>query len=293
MRTRSVHGSWLTNDSDDGTLALCAETSDTRADVRAHQHPFALSSRDLRHVLKEIFPAKDLLKRGAKETTVLLRLPSTRQAPQPSLTILRDTEFTAQEKFVLAEWRADALMFASHDTLDLLASLPSDDELPHAIKIGADLRYWQVVARFTLELLARQRLKPTLQKDDDQSIARWQPILDDRGHLGEPSEQERLTRLVRAMPPICRATFRDEKDARRDAASPRDLLDDFFATTMDVFARWHAVFDLPPFPSHRTIAQAWLTALCDRNPIVKESFATLSAFYEQYRAWAEPVGSGH
>ncbi|MBI5030507.1 MAG: DEAD/DEAH box helicase [Chloroflexi bacterium] len=151
--------------------------------------------------------------------------------------------------------------------------------------MGADLRYWQVSAKFTLELIARQRFKPTLQKDDDRFIAHWLPLLD------EPSEQERLTRLVRAMPPICRAGFRIEKEAKRDAASARDVIDDFLETTLDAFVRFHAVFDLPPFPSHGTIGQAWLTALSDRHPVVKESAATLSAFYEQYRAWAEPMGT--
>jgi hypothetical protein len=165
-----------------------------------------------------------------------------------------------------------------------LASLPSDEESPHAIKIGADLRYWQVVAKFALELLARQRVKPTLQKDGDKFIARWQPLLD------EPSEQERWTRLIRAMPPICRAVFRDEKDAKRDAPAPRDWLDDFLATTIDTFARWHAELWLGP-KEPQGIAALWIDALTNDDGVVAESSATLAAFYEQYRAWAEPVGA--
>ncbi len=280
-----LHGSWLTNDSDDGSFAIWAETGETRADVQAHQHPFALSSRDLRHVLKELAsPINDLLKRGVKDTTVMLRLPSMRNAPQPSRSILRDAGPTTQEKIILADWRADAITFTANDTLDLLSSLPSDEELPHAIKIGADLRYWQVVARFALELIARQRLKPTLQKDDDQFVARWQPLFD------EPSEQERLTRLVRAMPPICRATFRNEKDAKSVEPSPRDLLDDFLETTIDAFARWHAELWLGP-KEPQGIAARWVDALTNDDGIINESSATLDAFYEQYRAWAEPMGS--
>ncbi|MBI4786251.1 MAG: DEAD/DEAH box helicase [Chloroflexi bacterium] len=153
--------------------------------------------------------------------------------------------------------------------------------------MGADLRYWQVVARFAFELLVRQRLKPTLQKQDDEFIARWQPLLD------EPNEQERFKRLgdYNAMPPICRAMFRSAKDAKREAQPPRELLDDFLATTIDDFARWNVAFSLPPFPTTQTVAHAWLAALCDRDPVVKESAANLAAFYEQYRAWAEPIGA--
>lgn len=287
-----LHGTWLTSSSHDGgAFALWAETSETRTDINQGDHPFAASARDLRHLLKQFAPSiGDKPGREVKETTLTLRLPSTRTAPQPSLAILRDD--AASAKLVLATWRADALTITPHDTLDLLVSLPPDEELPHTIKIGADLRYWQTVAKFALELLARQRLKPTLEKQDDQFLARWQPL------VNEPHEQERWTRLVRALPPICRALFRDEKAemprrgvASRDVPAPRDLLDDFLAVTIDAFARWHAVFDLPPFPSHPTIAQAWLSALCDRNPVVKESAANLTAFYEQYRAWAEPVGA--
>ncbi len=283
---RILHGSWLPNDSDDRAFALWAETNETRTDARARQHPFAASTRDLRAALKDSSPQiGDLLRRGAQESAITLLLPSTHNAPQPSLAILRETESAAREKIALAVWRADALTFAPQDTLDLLASLPSDDELPHALKIGADLRYWQIAAKFALELLARQRVKPTLQKDNDKFIARWQPLFD------ESSEQERLTRLVRAMPPICRALFRDEKDAKRDAPAPRELLDDFLAATIDAFAREHLDWGRYLPDASKGIAEAWLDALWNEDGIIAESSATLAAFCEQYRAWAEPVGA--
>jgi SNF2 family DNA or RNA helicase len=281
---RILHGSWLTNDSDDRAFALWAETNATRTDAHARQHPFTASTCDLRAALKDSSPQiGDFLRRGVQETAITLSLPSTRTAPQPSLAILRDEdESTARDKVALAAWRADALTIAPQDTLDLLASLPSDEELPHALKIGADLRYWQVAAKFALELLARQRLKPSLQKNGDTFIARWQPLFD------EPSEQERVTRLVRAMPPICRALFRDEKDAKRDAPAPRDLLDDFLAVAIDAFARENVDFGRVIEP--KTIAEQWLNALWNEDGVVEESSATLAAFYEQYRAWAEPIG---
>ncbi|MEW5720369.1 MAG: DEAD/DEAH box helicase, partial [Chloroflexota bacterium] len=260
---------------------------ETRADVRARQHPFAASTRDLRAALKDSSPQiGDLLRRGAQESAITLLLPSTRTAPQPSLEILRDENATSGTlRVTLAAWQVDALTIAPQDALDLLASLPSDDALPHALKIGADLRYWQIVAKFALELIARQHFKPILQKEDDKFIARWEPLFD------EPSEQERLTRLVRAMPPICRALFCDEKDAKRDAPAPRDLLADFLATTIDAFARENLDWGRYLPDARKSIAEAWLDALGTETGVVAESSATLSAFYEQYRAWAEPVGA--
>ncbi len=179
---RILHGSWLTNFADGvRVFALWAETRETRTDTRAREHPFALSAHDLHRALQDTAPSVgDVLRRGAQETALTLVLPSTRDAPQPSLAILRATEATARDKVALAAWRADALTIAPRDTLDLLASLPTDDELPHALKIGADLRYWQLAAKFALELLARQRLKPTLQKDGDRFFARGNPFSTNR-----------------------------------------------------------------------------------------------------------------
>ncbi|MBI5303750.1 MAG: DEAD/DEAH box helicase [Chloroflexi bacterium] len=155
--------------------------------------------------------------------------------------------------------------------------------------MGNDLRYWQVVAKFAFELLARQRIKPTLEKRNAQFLARWQPLVD------EPSEQERLTRLTTygALPPICRAIFRDDKHAKRDAPAPRDLLDNFLATTMDAFARANLDWGRYLPDAHKNIAEAWLDALGNETSIVEESTANLNAFYEQYRAWAEPIGTAH
>ena len=291
---RILHGSWLSSDDSerDGEFALWAEARQTRAtsethDVARPHHPFAATARDLRNALKDLSPSLgSLLKREARESTVTLLLPSTRAAPQSSSALLRD-EDTSPGKLTLSPWQADALGVAPRTALEFLAGLPSDEETIPGIKVGADLRYWQVAAKFALELVVRQRLKPVLIKDGTHYLARWLPLLD------EPNEQERLKRLAayNAMPPICRAVFRHAQDAKRDAPSPRELLDDFLSTTIDDFARWHAVFALPPFPSHQTVAHVWLAALCDRDPVVKESSANLAAFYEQYRTWAEPMGA--
>ena len=282
---RILHGTWLGDDAAEraGTFALWAETSETRAGASARQHPFAMTTRDLQSVLKELSSGNPP-ERNATKSSVALWLPSTRSAPQPSLEILsNDVGGIAQGSVTLAKWRADALIIAPRDTLDLLVSLPASDETPHGIKIGSDLRYWQVVAKFAFELLARQRLKPTLEKKDERFFARWQPL------VNQPDEQARLTRLVRAMPPICRAVSSNDKAAKVPAISPRELLDDFIATSIDAFARENVDFGRVIEPN--TIAEQWLNALWDRKSILEGSPANLAAFYEQYRAWAEPVGT--
>jgi hypothetical protein len=80
-----------------------------------------------------------------------------------------------------------------------------------------------------------------------------------------------------------------KKSSKRAAPAPRDLLDDFLATTIDAFARAHADFGRVIEP--QTVAAQWLNALTNADGVIAESPATLAAFYEQYRAWAEPVGA--
>ena len=101
--------------------------------------------RDVRATLKNLTPVLGhLLKLGARESNVTLRLPSTRSALQSSSTILRDEE-TPVGKLVLAAWHADALCAAPGTALEFLAGPLSAEEPPTGIKVDADLRYWQSV----------------------------------------------------------------------------------------------------------------------------------------------------
>ncbi len=302
-----LHGSWRLSHpgDDDASFILWAETSTKQDDAQkrrstpgarraAARHPFSAYARDLTRVWRELSPALgELFTRNVKASSAVVLLPapdsqglrpSARPVPQLSTPLLHeDGETSTAGKLLLTPWRVDTLSILPRDILALLANLPSEEDAAPGVKVGADLRYWSWAAKFVLELLARQRFKPVLLKRGERYLARWQPLLD------EPHEQERLTRLVRAMPPVGRAVIENDKNERRGAAAPRDLLDDFIAMTVDGFARWHADFsrDLPP----QTLAEQWLQALGDPNPVLQESGPSLNAFYEQYRAWAEPAGA--
>jgi SNF2 family DNA or RNA helicase len=108
----------------------------------------------------------------------------------------------------------------------------------------------------------------------------WQPQFD-------PSDRDRIDRLVAALPPLARAITRDPKSKLSDVPAPRALLDNFFAMTTDAFARWHSVIGKYDPKRKETIAGAWLAALTDRSPVVDGSLLNLSNFYEQYSDWVE------
>ncbi|HLF28464.1 MAG TPA: DEAD/DEAH box helicase [Anaerolineae bacterium] len=286
-----LHGAWLPGDfvKADGNFVLWAETSQSTA-ARARRtssrsvqaHPFALAAKDLRRAWLDLTPEFDnTLKLDAEDSTVVVRLPSTPDGPQASPGLPRVDESAERGAPQLAAWKVAALAIPPVDAPALLAGLPLEDATTPGIKIGADLRFWQLAGKLALEVLAGQRYAPALVKEDQRFLAVWQPRLDN------PNDRTRLDRLAKSMPPICRAVGRD---AKAEPPDPHALLDNFFAIVVDAFARWQAHFGRYDSRSDFTVAGAWLEALLEDSPVVEEeSAASLNAFYERYRAWAEPI----
>jgi SNF2 family DNA or RNA helicase len=285
-----LHGSWLLTEPTDAArgLLLWAETDVTEEAIprkrgagHLRAHPFAASALALKRAALELLPgADDVLKREARERTAVVRLPSTHDAPQSSSGMLRESEEGARGKLKLAAWQVDALLIPPHAVPGLLLAVPAEDDTTPGLKVGADLRFWQAAGKFALELLARQRFAPRLLSQAEHFLAQWQPLLD------EPADEARVERLVKAMPPLCRALSLSDKS---DAPAPRALLDNFLLGVVDAFARWHTDYGRYQPESGTTVADAWLDALTADDPIVRESAANVRAFYEQYRAWTEPI----
>src|SRR5205807_2243914 len=85
----------------------------------------------------------------------------------------------------------------------------------HEALLGGDLRFWAVVARFILSLLARQRYIPSAdilppQESVHDSYGYWSgPTVAAvwRGVLADPDDRAHFERLVGAMPPLCLAAL--------------------------------------------------------------------------------------
>ena len=128
----------------------------------------------------------------------------------------------------LAKWRISGLSIPPMTALGWLAGLPNElEEHPSRVRLGEDVHFWATTARLALELLARQRFLPGLDggSDSEGSRALWTPWLD--------AEQERLERLVSAMPPVCRAFV----PPSNPIADPESLVNDFLANVVDDFVR--------------------------------------------------------
>ena len=292
-----LHGAWIVDtylEKERGFL-VWAESSDyvpldkparkASRDERAvpRPHPFAASIKPLRRAWLDALPTADVLVRdAATDASAIVWLPSQTDRPQASLPILlaaaHDGRSARRLKF--AAWRVAALNVPPQEVFDLLVTLPADEDLPLGIKVGADLRWWQIAGKLALEIITQQRFRPALLEEGVRYLGVWQPQFD-------ASDRARIDRLVSAAPPLARAITRDPQSKLSAAPAPRALLNNFLALTIDAFVRGHTVIGKPDPKRKETLAGAWLAALADRSPVVEGSLLNLSKFYEQYSAWIE------
>jgi hypothetical protein len=152
-----------------------------------------------------------------------------------------------------------ALAFNASQAIDLLTSLPA--ELPASC--AASIRYWQALAQFVIDLLARRQFVPHLNETEEGFVARWRPVVQDRDELAW------LEQVVAGMPAICRARVDDPP------IDPSREVESFLGATCDALIR-RAVSDDPFFrqpaerladpaatPEMRPAETRWVAALLD------------------------------
>ena len=151
----------------------------------------------------------------------------------------------SSDEAVLAPTEVPALAITPVDAMFHLLTLDPEE------KMGDDLRFWQIAARFTLELLARERYVPTI---SDKNVAHWQPVLtgDDRN---------RFARMARAIPPVCRAVL-----PQGSPPSGTTVLESFLQATVDALCRqslhrWEPTVPARVSQGNRAQAYIWLLTL--------------------------------
>ena len=304
-----LHGSWLPNPTPGaaGEFIIWGETSEVEPHSRRRgrrpqprpdrvlPHPFQAIMEQVLDALRYLLPEAELVTAEGIETRVHILLPSSNRGPLGSPQLIRDGGESEEdsEPSGLGLWEVGGLSLTPPQTLALLVPLPLEPRPD--ITVGSDLRFWNVAAKFALELLARQRFLPTLVRDGSAKIpewrARWQPILD------ETEAQERVNRLVRAMPPVCRGLKAADRSVKgHEPVAARALVESFLGTVVDVAVReWGAPSLLQPRRRARRssdLAELWLAALFSPDGILDVPPAQqnqLTAFYDQWRAWMEQL----
>lgn len=176
------------------------------------------------------------------------------------------------EDAVLAPVGVTALTMGPADAMFHLLTLDPEQQM------GDDLRFWQLAARFTLELLARERYVPSI---DEKNGAVWQAVL-----TGQ--DRQRFTRLARAMPAICRAVL-----PQGSPPSGATVLDSFVQGAVDGLCRqslqrWEP--SVPARVNQGTRAQAYMWLLSLARPRSEPTTIKLDQKLRgSVKKWLEPL----
>ena len=301
-----LHGTWITNPdkTGEGQFFLWAERAarlipPAERAPRIRRHPYAATTIELAELLSFYLPHTDW--RSAARLTRVVLLPSRKDAPLvPRWLREEETEEDTEEAPYLKPWRVEGIGLPVLQILDLLAALPrANHGGPTLHRLGDDLRYWGLVAKFALELLARQRFLPGLRSADGTVRALWLPVLD------EPQDRARWTALVGGMPPVCRALLHERGNLSPDQVpSAETILQSFLEHLLD-----NAVREWSRRPGQgemagpsdldrgsASLAAAWWQALTGPDRVVRVPSGQQKALTQFYQAWqnwhyrAQPAG---
>jgi len=313
--TLCLHGSWSA-----GIFLVWGETSEPvpptaerhgpqRAAERTHRkpavrpHPYAASPDRLRRGLESLVPLGAWT--DSSTATWVILLPSGPDAPYMPPWLASDANTAAADAETESEprlipWQVTGLALDVVSALDLLVALPSGDVQNRAW--GADLRYWGLVAKLGLELLAHHKYLPGITEEEGQFRALWLPVLDD------PHDRARLRALAQAMPPVCRAllppaTSRlsspkpgsgasagDVPEADQ-APAPHTVLDNFVRALTDQAVRdWGRERLDRRRKAPQGVAGAWWSALWDGDGRIEVPLAQRRELAHMYNAWREWLG---
>jgi len=219
--------------------------------------------------------------------------------PQHSAAALEEPAKT--EEIYLYPWQVEGFCLNPQAAFVLLQSLPLNSTEPDSF-VGSDLRFWSHIARWSLDLLARCKFLPGLEKQSDGSaIAKWQPLLD------SSTDILRLATFVKQMPTACR-TYQKKEEGRRkkeegrgekeEESSPLPLAVDlpagaeelvlgFLSSIVDSQVRSAGSSTL----EIKTVSPVrdWLQALQQESGIVQVETAALENLATKLSAWTAPL----
>jgi len=186
-----------------GSLFLWGETSGTGENTVQSgtgtgdplPYPFAASSKELSHTLKDAVP--DFALAASRKCAIIAWLPTTKTGPVPSSDILAEMP-ASNGRTKLAPWTIPAYKLAIPDAIDLLCESVNKRTLAEGVLVGADMAYWAEAMRLVGSMVARQQFLPDLTVSEDKYRAVWNPVF-----VGK--DAERFSRLAKHMPAAGRA----------------------------------------------------------------------------------------
>jgi len=293
-----LHGTWIAREDQKEELffiwgereaeALVA-TKQSANQPRIQRHPHAATTIEIAELLSEFVPEIDW--RSTERLTRVAFLPSLGMAPMAAAWLYREPVDLGNELATIEPWRIEGLCVPPARLLRLLITLPLAHRVIRTVnRLGDDLLYWGGVAKFALELLAKQRFLPGLAGDNGSMRAVWLPVLDG------PEDSARFDAYAHAMPPACRALL-PERDARGDASilRPDAVLQSFLRSLVDAAVReWGFEKDGRParlasaaHSAAASVSSVWWQSL-GKDPDIRvpqAKTAEIGRFYQSWKNW--------
>jgi len=253
----------------------------------AGNHPFIANHAELEHAVREA----GILHTGthAKPTELALLLPHRQLTdgawPLPSsrMAALLGTSIDGDEDLQLATSRVHSIEIAPRDALGVLLALHQDDSTHHSIELGHETRWWNAVGRLAVDLIADQRVVPSLRQERTGALhAAWQPWM----HDGEWNT--RLERLIASVPASARAV--GDEGYATGGAGAWAMLEDCLGRMVDAQVReaLSAETYIDAIEGADQAADphvAWLAGLLDRGDSVVQPKTVDQSLLKLVRGW--------
>lgn len=193
----------------------------------------------------------------------------------------------------LYPWQVEGICLKPLEAFDFLQSLPLGGITETESFLGSDLRFWSQVGRWCLDLFARGKFLPSLDKVSAEKFsAKWRPLLD------SSTDQIRFNTFAKEMPIACRIYQREEDKAsevqslwRVQFPCPsKEVLTSFLHGIIDAQVR--KIFSLNKeinFNNITSPVREWLQALGNEIDIVEGERAIVERLEIALKAWKSPL----
>ena len=242
--------------------------------------------------IKLTFPQK-----SAREMTAWL--PTVESKPIASSPLIAEPS-AGPTAATLAPWAVTAIPLISEQAISLLCACVGKPTLAPGVIVGKDLSFWAMAMRFAGTLVAKQQFLPGVVEADGSYQAHWKPVF-------SGPDGDRLTKLARAMPHVCRALTRGNTRQALSVATPPEIpagsfLSDFIGVIVDSLVRASATETVGPIPtlahvskplgkpsSFDSLHDQWFHSLRSPAAVLQGETPELAHFAGQVRDWQRPV----